>query len=469
MKRRTIESDAVVVGAGIAGAMTAYQLAAKGKRVAVVEKGIRLTPELIQKVFDSESFIGHPDVPQQRIEFYGDAKRARAIPSVVGGMARFYAAVSLRMREQEFNAWPFSYSDIEPYYTRAEQLMQISGNEASHPLRLPPMSDHSQRLFKAAQDLGLKPFQHPMAINFDAGCIRCNHCNQVPCAYLAKWDPDHFLQAHKNLPIDLFYETKVEKIVWAKNGSERRVDFIEAVDSKTGAVLEFRAKQFVLASGAILTPTLLLRAGAQEWNPLVGKNLMTHCLGLVVGFFPFPMSAEQDFNKWFSVADYYFDDAGRVRGLIQQDHLTTRKKVLSKIPKWLQPIVAKFYYNTCQMMVIGEDEPRIENRIDANAVIHHHFTPQDEAKRDFLGKKTKKIMRKAGALLTFFFKGKSIYHACGTCRMGKSLDDSVSDANGLVWGTKNLYVADASTFTTSSGVNPSLTIAANALRIAEKI
>lgn len=487
MSDKIIESDVVVIGSGVGGAMAAYQLASKGKTVSILEQGARLSKEKIAQVFETESFIGNPDVPLVPVEFLTNKKKNRPLPSVAGGLARFYSGVSFRMREREFDRWPFSYQQIEPYYSKAEHLMHISGNPGMDPLdpprskpykySLPPMSELSKRLSLGAIALGLKPFQHPMAIHFEGGCVRCNFCNQVPCPYGVKWNPDTFLKEQATLPIHFYDQMSARKIHFKMEGDRRRVEWIEAVSLVDGQSFEFRAKTFILAGGALLTPKLMLRSGFCDFNPLVGTHLMTHCLGLIVGFFPFQISAENDFHKWWSVSDYYFDEGGNVRGLIQQDHLTTKKKVFAKIPRWLHPLVARFYYNTCQILVIAEDEPRLENQIvtqtgngDGKGVtVRHAFTKRDVAKRDFLAGRAKEIMKRAGALMTFAFQGKSVYHACGTCRMGKTLKDSVTNENGLVWGTKNLTITDASCFPTSSGVNPSLTIAANALRIADHI
>jgi len=481
-----IEADVIVIGSGIAGAMAAYAQFKRGKNVVVIDRGGRLSKETIQDVFDSESFIGNSHVQQLRIDFAGDKSRARPMPAMVGGLARVYSGVSLRMREREFTRWPFSYDDLEPYYSEAESLMHVSGNRDSndvtaprrsgvHPLTLPSMSDHAMRLYRAATRCGLHPFQHPFVIDFEPKCVMCNHCNQVPCLYNCKWNPDTFLSQYEGNKLKMISRLEAVSIEWSGNGEERSVVGIKAVDMNSGEEVGLYAKKYILAAGAILSPRLLLESGVSEWNPLVGTHLMTHCLGLVVGFFPFRMSAEGDFHKWFSVSDYYFDDQGDVRGLIQQDHLTARKKIFGSIPKILHPFISLGYYNSCQMLVMAEDEPIASNRIvlddtrESRVLVHHDFTKGDRAKRAFLAAKTKKILPKAGALVAVSFNGKSIYHACGTCRMGNDVRDSVTDSCGRLHGVDNLYVADASLFPTSSGVNPSLTIAASALRVADNI
>ena len=60
-------------------------------------------------------------------------------------------------------------------------------------------------------------------------------------------------------------------------------------------------------------------------------------------------------------------------------------------------------------------------------------------------------------------------HVCGTCRFGDDPETSVLDKNNRAHDVANLYVVDASFFPSSAGINPSLTIAANALRVAEEV
>ena len=480
------ESDVVVVGAGIGGALAAFQLASKGLRVAVVDKGRWLNSEQTQTVYETESFKNRDEVPCESIEIRnGRKKTVNQLPSVVGGLARFYAAVSLRMREQEFEKWPFDYDDIEPYYARGEELLGVSGTTGADPLEpprtapypnaLPEMSELSRKLSQGAVELGLNPFQHPFAIRFEDGCKRCNYCNQVPCPYSYKWSPDYFLRSHEDLPIQVFDTTRVDRLHWNVTGSDRRIESVEGRDAE-GKLVSFRADKYILAGGAIFTPSLMIQSGLGEVNPLIGTHLMTHCLGLVLGIFPFKISAEDDFHKWWSVSDFYFDPEGNVRGLIQQDHLTTRRSIFSRVPRIFHPLAEKFYYNTCQLLVMAEDEGRPENRIEVTSsgfgkklTVQQTFSQRDNEKRAFLESRAKEIMKKAGARFTVGLRGQSVYHACGTCRMGEVPSESVTDRQGKVWGMENLYVADGSLMTTSSGVNPSLTIAANALRVADLI
>lgn len=477
---RTVEADVVIVGAGLAGALAAYKHALAGRRTVVVDRGAVLDHDTVVKVFEDESVIKGKRVEKFSVRVArGLFSHKKKVPVAVGGLARFYAAVSMRMREREFDAWPFSYAELEPYYSEAEHLMKISGNAGTDPCEpprsrpyvspLPPVSGFSTQLVKGAQSLGLRPFQHPFAIQFP-DCMFCNFCNQVPCPVYAKWSPDRFLHSLAHLPIELHQQVEIEDLRREGPAGDQRVTAATGRDRQTGEAISFRAQQFFLAAGGFFTPVLMQRSGLDEQNELVGSHLMTHCLGMVLGIFRKRITAEGGFNKWFSVSDAYFDDVGNVNGMIQQEHLTTWKGTVAVWPRIVRPIVEAFYYRTCQLLIIGEDEPHRRNHVALDGrgriVIRKDYSKQDRRRRARLIKLGKRIMKASGAFARLGFNGRSVYHICGTARMGTDPSHSVTDQRGRVWGTKNLYVCDASLFPTSSGVNPSLTIAANSLRVA---
>lgn len=483
MVRKKIESDVLVVGTGIAGSMASYKQAKKNRSVVVIDRGVLLDNELISQVFDQESILLDKQIAKIPIKVTRRHwTRTKYVPCAVGGLARFYAGVSMRMRESEFEVWPFSYEEIEPYYSEAEHLMKISGNEGTdrgEPPRskpyyasLPPMSGLSQKLFDGAQNMGLQPFQHPFAIHFE-NCTLCNYCNQVPCPVYAKWSPDRFLLANPELPIEVHQRMEATNIRFTSLGPRTRIESIMAVDLNTKEEYELHAEHFFLAGGAFFTPILLMNSGFKQNNDLIGTHLMTHCLGLVVGVFPSRICSEGGFHKWFSVGDFYFDAEGKVNGMIQQEHITTQKGVIGKLPPWLHGPVKEFYYRTCQLLIIAEDDARIENKIVISprkgVVIQQTYSKKDQKRRSVLMSKAKKIMKHSGAITSLGYKGQSLYHVCGTARMGTKPDVSVTDQKGRVWGTENLYICDASLFPTSSGVNPSLTIAANSLRVSSEV
>jgi choline dehydrogenase-like flavoprotein len=132
------------------------------------------------------------------------------------------------------------------------------------------------------------------------------------------------------------------------------------------------------------------------------------------------------------------------------------------------------------LIVIAEDRPQAANRVELGsgvtrfgmpaATITHQYDPRDLAARDALVAAARRILRRAGALpLMFPYHVATFSHALGTVRLGRNPARSPLDEWGGFRGVDNLYVADGSVLPRSGGVNPSLTIAANALRTGAQV
>jgi len=132
------------------------------------------------------------------------------------------------------------------------------------------------------------------------------------------------------------------------------------------------------------------------------------------------------------------------------------------------------------LLVIAEDQPQYGNRVEVDpqqrdaygmprAIITHRYSPRDRAARRALARIAASILRQAGARATYRFPIRTFSHAIGTLRMGRQPETSPLDSDGRFRGVDNLWVADGSALPTAAGVNPSLTIDANALRTADRI
>ena len=246
-----------------------------------------------------------------------------------------------------------------------------------------------------------------------------------------------------------------------------------------------------------MSPALLLKSKSGDWpeglanrSGYVGRNLMVHA-GDAVAVKPDKRRSAEGFNKSLSVNDLYFGE-GRKLGTFQSfgiaidtgsvmAHLRT---TLDKSPRWLQklahPILLKiaarigaFYFrNSVVFSSIIEDLPYLHNRVlsDPNAKNGMRFEYQyaDELReRNDLFRRSllRKLGRHRATVLTRPLN-LNFGHPCGTCRFGDDSATSVLDASNRAHDVANLYVVDASFFPSSSGTNPSLTIAANALRVA---
>ena len=131
------------------------------------------------------------------------------------------------------------------------------------------------------------------------------------------------------------------------------------------------------------------------------------------------------------------------------------------------------------LLCVAEDEPQFENRVAladekdvygiSRAQVIHQYTARDCERRDYLVEKAKGILRASGAFFFHTYRIDTFSHGVGSVRMGDDEDTSVLDENCRFRGIDNLFVTDGSVFPTSGGVNPSLTIAANALRVGDYI
>jgi choline dehydrogenase-like flavoprotein len=129
------------------------------------------------------------------------------------------------------------------------------------------------------------------------------------------------------------------------------------------------------------------------------------------------------------------------------------------------------------LLCIAEDMPEPSNKAYVDTTrrdkfgvpalrVYHRYCGRDLAARSALYAQAKRVLRTAGALPIYCYHLNSFSHAIGTCRLGSSQKSSVVDPECRVWATKNIYIVDGSVMRTGGSVNPSLTIAANSLRVA---
>lgn len=456
MAREIGAAEVVVVGSGIAGACVAVRAAAAGRRVLVVERGDWMGPRQITTIHRARTVRRTTAVPLISVNRVHAGKKMpdRLMPVAVGGLANFYAGVSLRIRDEELERWPVGPDAMRPRYAEAEELLSVA--------TAPTRSAVADRLAAAADRIGVRAVANPLAIRFATPCRRCTHCNQVPCPWGAKFSPARLLRERG---IEVLSGVTARRLVFEGD----RAHTLEVTDA-TGEVAHVRCESAVaICAGAIESPRLLERSGVADRMPHVGKNLMTHILADIIGLFRDPVGEDRDFEKWLSFDAGYFDDQGRVRGLVQQEQPSPRRDLLARTPAPFRGVVGYAIEHMVSLIAIGEDDARPENRIataaDGAPVLHQRYTADEERRRAELVRSARKLLRASGAYATFAAKSHSVYHACGTARMGTSERDSVTDRTGRIWGTANVFVGDASLFPTSSGVNPSLTIAALGLHV----
>lgn len=510
--------DVIVIGSGFGGAFAALPLVRAGLDVLMLERGDRV--ERGASSWEVESSLEH-----SRHWFPESARRAgsgRGGGSVgalacVGGASVFYGGVALRFRERDFDpapeivgvsgaAWPLEYGELEPYYARAERWLGVAGQagrdpteparSGPYPQPAPELSETSGRIADAARSLGLRPFPLPLAIQYEpeegrSTCVRCARCDMFACAIGAKNDlAATLLPALEGEGLRLRTGEAARRL----RVEGRRVTGVECVERRTGRVRVRRARHYVVAAGALATPQLLLASGVETQNPagaLVGRFLMRHCSAITFGVFPRPIEPDR-FHKQVGLTDFYFghpeNTPGRAGGRkpfgklgsLQQLQTPTLRLVQKALPRPARPLVGPLVRRATGLLAIAEDRPRPENRVVLAAdgtdafglprmMIHHRYGGRDLAARRALLREAGRILRRAGALSVYVHRIDTFSHAVGTVRMGQDPERAPIDSEGRFRGIHNLRVSDASVFPTSAGVNPSLTIAACALRIGERL
>ena len=485
--------DAIVVGTGFGSCACALALAEKGLRVLVLERGDWAKRDATD--WDSHAILiekRYRGMSPLLVKQYKDTHFKEMVENeVVGGMSVFYGGASLRLREADFDDWPIVYADLAPFYDMAEKLLEVHGVAGEDPFEPPGIGGYpfapsdltvpAQRIKLAGQKLGLKPFRIPMAINFSNAvrtlCIKCLTCDGFPCQIEAKNDLTQTL-LKRAIEAGATLVAGVQVVRVKVDG--HCVGSVVCVDRQSKKQFEIPAPRVVLGAGALQSPAILLRSELERVSPrdLIGRFLMRHCNAVVAGVFPFYTNPEKVFHKQVCFSDFYEDfrqKEGKAAGVIQ-DIYTPAPVVLRHFSplglKHVAAFAAQFMQN---LLCIAEDDPQFDNVVrlsdakDEHGVsrvqITHRYSRGDQARRDHLVNGAKRILQKAGAWVFHSYLINTFSHAVGTVRMGNDPQHSVVDSDCRFWGIDNLFVVDGSVFPTSGGVNPSLTIAANGLRV----
>lgn len=504
--------DAIIIGSGFGGSLVAHQLIQGGLKVLMLERGDWVT---------RGNHNWHPSGTLDLTPHYTTETPYRILAggqsdimgpySCVGGPSVFYGTVSMRFREQDFTppaeivgnsgaGWPYTYADLEPYYTQAETILQIAGEPGPDPTEPPrsapythplnPLSQTSQKIKQAAETLNLKPFRLPLAINYEttpqrAACIACTTCDTFACAIEAKNDlATCVLSPLLQKGLDLKANTVVTRLI----RENQRIIAVECFDKQQNQWVRYHSDYFILAAGTLASPHLILASRLENLNPAgdaIGHYLMRHCNGIVLGFFPQNPNPQQQFHKQLGIQDFYFGHPsinhppGKL-GSLQQLQTPPVGLVKAYLPQPLGQLLSPLVQHLTGLLVMAEDQPQYENHVAINwenkdrfglpqLLVTHHYTERDLAARQVLLEKGKQILRQAGAWFFYVHPIKTFSHAVGTIRMGENPQTAPVDLNGKFRGIENLAVADGSFMPTSAGINPSLTIAAHALRVGEQI
>jgi choline dehydrogenase-like flavoprotein len=507
--------DVIVIGTGAGGGTLAHTLAPSGKRILLLERG-NFLPRETQNWDPDAVFVGGRYISK---ETWYDADGKPFQPQVhyfVGGATKLYGAALYRLRPQDFGelkhvdgvspAWPLSYDDFEPWYTRAEWLYQVHGDHGEDPTeghwskQYPfPAVSHEPRMQQLSDDLaasGYHPFHAPCGVLLDENdrprslCIRSTWCDGYPCLVHAKSDAETIavrpLLERDN--VTLLVDAEVTRLETDPSG--RTVT--DVVVDRGGQRETYRGDVVVLSAGATNSAKVLM-ASASERHPAglangsdqVGRNYMFHNCKAVVALSKEPNDTV--FQKTLGLNDFYLgnEDYAWPRGNIQmvgKSNAAAMKgeepKLTMLAPHWSLEEVAR---HAVDFWLTTEDLGKPENRVtlDRDGAVHLAYTSTNDEEADRLYQELRRILNHCG-MAAHHVLDKNFYmsmdipvagvaHQAGSCRFGTDPQTSVLDSNCKAHELDNLYVVDTSFFPSIGAVNPALTAIANAIRVGEHL
>ncbi|HEY8594927.1 MAG TPA: GMC family oxidoreductase [Devosiaceae bacterium] len=490
--------DIVIIGSGIGGATLAAGLAPGGADILVLERGDDLpdTPELRDQRAIFQKGHYRPE------ETWYDAEGNGFNPGnyyYVGGNSKFYGAVLTRYRKTDFEetrqgegvspAWPFPYSELEPWYTRAEALYQVRGTLGEDPTEPdhgedypfpaipdePAIAEIRQRL--KAQ--GLSPYSLPLGVDIERWLKRAKtpwdaHPNRDDGKMEAESCGLAAALAHPNVRIE-----KRARVVRLETGADgRRITSV--VYERDGEIRSVTPRLVVLSAGAVQSAVLLL-ASANDRNPnglanrsdQVGRNFMNHNSSAMLAISPFYRN-DAIYQKTFGLNDFYLDDGegGPALGNVQLLGRVSGRILKANVPSLPEAALEIISRHAIDFYLMTEDlpSPKSRVRVENDRIVLEWHRTNWEAHRTLVSK-MRHILRAAGfpLVLVRAFDKRTPSHQCGTVRMGADPASAPLDPFCRAYDHPNLFVVDASFLPTSAAVNPALTIAAQALRVADHI
>jgi choline dehydrogenase-like flavoprotein len=504
--------DIIIVGTGAGGGTLAHRLAPSGKRILILERGDFLPRERenwdTRAVFEEKRYLAR--------ETWYDKDDQPFSPYThycVGGNTKVYGAALLRMRLFDFGevrhfggmspAWPIGYQDLEPYYTQAERLYSVHGKRGLDPFDPPasaafphpplPAEPRMKELSDDITALGYRPFPIPLGVRLEgmdraAAPYRLSNFDGYPDPTEVKSDAHVVgikpVLARRN--VTLLTRACAERLITDRTGSE----VAEVLVRRDGERLTFRADTVILSCGAINSAALLLRSaddrhpdGLANTSGQVGRNYMTHQNGCFIAVTDTPNPSQ--FQKHFGLTDFYRGapppegsalPLGTIQLMGKPDRGTLEWLRGAQLPGVsLDDIIPR----TIDFFLTAEDLPDPENRITlrADGAIRVSYTPNNTEAYERLQARLTRIVtdveracgRGKPTILASRLGVSGVSHQNGTLRFGVDAATSVLDVHCKAHDLDNLYVVDSSFFPSSSAVNPSLTIMANALRVGDHL
>ena len=532
------EIDFLVIGAGAAGGIMAKELSSAGFSVVVLEQG----PYLRESDFDHDeikctrlSAMTNDLKKQPQTYRKSDAEPAKVLEQKmmqygrqVGGGSVHFTANYWRLWESDFKQkskwgvvagasladWPVSYADLEPYYTKAEEELGISGLAGANPFEAPrskpyplpalPVKSSGVIFERATRKLGLHPFPAPMAILSQpyrgrGACVHCGFCETFGCEMRAKSSTLATVipVAEKTGCCEIRPDSYTRKIELDANG---RVSGAVYFDRNRSEVFQ-KAKAVIVCANGSETPRLLLMSksgrfpqGLANANGLVGKYLMFDSGFEAFGLFEHPLNEFKSVQTTRAIHDFYEPDPKRGfyggGGIDARFDFYPISFALNGLPpgapRWgseWKAMVAKSFTRTLTLLAhatcLAQErnsitlDPNVKDAWGLPAIrVTFDFHPDDVSNMKFLLERQVEILNATTAQRVWTdMTDLSLLphnHLMGTCRMGDDPKTSVVDRYHRAHDVPNLFLVDGSSLVTAC-CQPTCTIQALAYRAADHI
>ena len=490
------DADIIIIGSGMGGATMAAALAHTGQKIVILERGEKIPASDWSR--DPKAIFG--EGVYRSDEYWLDENNRPFNPGnyyYVGGNSKFYGAVLIRYRSCDFDpiihldgqtpGWPISYSDLEPFYQQAEHLYQVRGQIGEDPTEpthsgtydFPPVPDEADisDLRERLAKVGLHPSSLPLGVDIEKWLAGGQTTwDAFPDIDGGKMDAET-IGLQKALSYQNVHLETGCHVTRLHTSGDGRISAVEV--KKNNQTDKWRAPLIILAAGAVQSAALLLASANDDFptglansSDQLGRHFMNHNATAMLALHPLRKN-RATYQKTVMVNDYYIAGGPNDRpmgniqllGKITGPILAATSGLPSLLAHWVAKRSVDFY-------LMSEDLPDPESRVTLqNGQIKLNWTKSNIAAHDALVHTFRRKLKQAGypIVLSKAFDRKTPSHQSGTARMGHDPATHVVDSFGRSFDHPNLFITDASILPTSAAVNPSLTIAALALRTADYI
>lgn len=528
--------DFLVIGAGAAGGVMAKELSTAGFSVVVLEQG----PYLREKDYTHDEIkftfqAGFTNDPKLQPVMYRKNEREPAIARKViaygrqvGGGSVHFTANYWRFHESDFQErslfgevagtafadWPIRYSDLEPFYTKAEYDLGISGLAGANPFEgprskpypLPPMPVKSSGVLfeRATRKLGLHPFPAPVAILSQpyrgrGACVHCGFCEAFGCEIRAKSSTRVSVipAAEKTGLCEIRPDSYVRKIETDGRGRATGAIYFDADRHE----IFQRARAVVVCANGVESPKLLLVSksnlfpqGLANSSGLVGKHLMWDNGIMASAVFEHPLNEFKSIQVTRVIHDHYRADPKR--GFYGGGGIDARFQYYpagfalfglpEDAPRWgleYKKTLREYFTRTMTLLAHATSLPMEKNSVSLDPDVKDAWGlpavritfenhPDDDANLKWLLEREHEIFEAMGAKKIWDVPSgqpDTSVHLMGTCRMGHDPKKSVVNQYSRTHDVPNLFVVDGSNFVTSARQQPTATIQALAYHAADSM